>query len=73
MFNKYCYYEMYVEKQKYFNHDLSAVDIPFVEIIYTKNSLRRFTDFYFIKLQILLTLQELSQLMNYMHKCNFGT
>ena len=34
MFNTVLWlYEMYVGKHKYLKHDLSAVDIPFIEMI----------------------------------------
>ena len=34
---------MYVGKQKYFNHDLSAVDIPFFEMILPRKIIRGVT------------------------------
>ena len=47
---------MYVGKQKYFNYDVSAVDIPFIEMISHWKQLRKFTDFCFIKLRIFLAV-----------------
>ena len=42
-----------VVKQKYFNRDLSAVDIPFHHVHWNdSNSFRKFKDFRFVKLQI---------------------
>ena len=46
-----------VLETNYFNHDVNAVDIPFIEMILHKNSFRKFTDFCFIKLLFLIVYE----------------
>ena len=60
---------MYVGEQKYFNHDLGAVDIPFIEMILHKKLFPLFTDFYFIKLRIFLTVY-LTPFLVILPQCN---
>ena len=59
---------MYVGKQKYFNHDLSSVDIPFIEMILHYKQFPQIYRFLFYKITDIFSSECADSTLLHLHK-----